>query len=108
MKANSTQQEILLVTGTSFLTREFCETPDELTYNHLTEKEKLKVACRKGLLPHILPEIFELHPINKKLSLWEMGESLLFIEFKPGEMYVEVELQFSIDPYSFMPFQILS
>jgi hypothetical protein len=107
MKTNSTLQEILLVTGTSFLTREFCETSDGINYNHLTEKEKLKVACWNGLLPYMLPEIFEQHSVNK-LYLWEMSEDSLFIELKSGEIYLEVEMQFSIDPHSFLPMQILS
>ena len=108
MKTNSTQQEILLVTGTSFTSREFFEASDGLNYNHLPEKEKLKVACRNGLLPDMLPEIFELPSVNKKLYLWEMREGSLFIELKLGEIYLEVEMQFSIDPYSFLPMKILS
>ena len=108
METNSTQQEILLVTGTSFSSREFCETSDGLNYNHLTEKEKLEVACWNGLLPEMLPEIFEQHSVNKKLYLWEIREGSLFIELKLGEIYLELEKQFSIDPYSFLPLQILS
>ena len=108
MKTNSTQQEILLVTGTNFLTREFCETKDGLNYNLLTEKEKLKVVCRNGLLPDMLPEIFELRSVNKKLYLWEMRQGSLFIELKSDEIYSEVEMEFSIDPHSFLPMQLLS
>ena len=108
MKTNSTQQEILLVTGTSFSSREFCEDSDEPGYNQLTEKEKLEVACWNGLLPDMLPEIFERHHVIKKLYLWEMMEGSLFIELKLGEIYLELEKQFSIDPYSFLPLQILS
>ncbi len=107
MKTNSTQQEILLVTGTSFLTREFCEKSEAVNYNHLTEKEKLKMACWNGLLPDMLPELFEQTSINK-LHLWEMSEDSLFIELKSGEIFLEVEIQFSIDPYSFLTMQILS
>ena len=108
MKANSTQQEILLVTGTSFSSREFCESSEGLNYNQLTEKEKLEVACRNGLLPDMLPEIFEQHSINKKLYLWKLKEGSLFIELKFGEIYLELEMEFSIDPYSFLAMQILS
>jgi hypothetical protein len=108
MKTNSSQQEILLVTGTSFSSREFCENSEDLNYNHLTEKEKLEVACWNGLLSDMLPEIFEQHPVNKKLYLREMREGSLFIELKLGEIYLELEKQFSIDPYSFLPMQILS
>ena len=108
MKTNSTQQEILLVTGTSFTSREFFETSDGLNYNHLPEKEKLKVACRNGLLPVMLPEIFKQHAVNKKLYLWEIREASSFIEIELGEKYLEFEKEFSIDPYSFLPMQILS
>ena len=108
METNSTQQEILLVTGTSFSSREFCENSDGLNYNHLSEKEKLEVACWNGLLPVMLPEIFNQHAVNKKLYLWEIREGISFIELELGEKYLEFEKEFSIDPYSFLPLQILS
>jgi hypothetical protein len=108
MKTNSTQQEIFLVTGTSFSTRKFCETSEGLNYNQLTEKEKLEVACRNGLLPEMLPELFEKDSRNKKLYLWKMKEGSFFIELKFGKIYLELEMEFSIDPYSFLATQILS
>lgn len=108
MKTNFTQQEILLLTGTSFSLQEFCEPIDDLNYNHLTEKEKLEVACWNGLLPAMLPEVFQLHAVNKKLYLWEIREASSFIELELGEIHLELEKQFSLDPYSFMPLQIFS
>lgn len=107
MKTNSSQQEILLVTGMGLSSRDFCENSDGLNYNHL-EKEILQAACWNGLLYDMLPEIFERPPVNKKLYLREMREGSLFIELKLGEIYLEVEKEFSIDPYSFLPMQILS
>ncbi len=108
MKTNYTQQEILLLTGTSFSLQEFSETTDGLNYNHLTEKEKLEVACWNGLLPVMLPEVFQQHALNKKLYLWEIREGSSFIELELGEIHLELEKQFSIDPYSFMPLQVFS
>ncbi len=108
METNTTQQEILLVTGTSFTSGNFCETSDGLSYNHLSEKEKLEVACWNGLLPVMLPEIFNQYAANKKLYLWEIREGDSFIELELGEQYMEFEKILSIDPYSFLPFQILS
>jgi hypothetical protein len=108
METNSTQQEILLAAGTSFSSRQFRETTDGLNYNHLTKEEKLVIASWNGLLLEILPEIFEQHFVNKKLYLWEMSYGSLFIELKLGEIYLELEKEFSIDPYSFLPMQILS
>jgi hypothetical protein len=108
MKTNSTQQEILLAAGTSFSSREFHKTTDGLNYSHLTDEEKLVVASWNGLLLEILPEIFEQDSVNKKLFLWEMSEGSLFIELKLSELYLELEMEFSIDPYSFLPMQIPS
>ena len=108
MKTNFTQQEILLCTGTSFSLQEFAETNDGLNYNHLTEKEKLEVACWNGLLPSMLPEVFQQQALNKKLYLWEIREGSSFIELELGEIHLEMEKQFSIDPYSFLPLQELS
>ncbi|MDQ6763658.1 MAG: hypothetical protein M3015_13650 [Bacteroidota bacterium] len=108
MKTNSTQKEILLITGTSFSSRQFCETMDGISYNHLTEKEKLEVACWNGLLPEMLPEVFEQYPVNKKLYLWEIKEGTSFIDLELGETHLKLDEQFSIDPYSFLPMQVLS
>ena len=108
MKTNFTQQEILLCTGTSFSLQEFSETSDGINYNHLSEKEKLEVACWNGMLPVMLPEIFKPHAADKKLYLWEIREGSSFIELEMGEIHLELEKQHSIDPYSFMPLQVYS
>ena len=108
MKTNYAQQEILLITGTTFSSGKFRETSDGLSYNHLSEKEKIEVACWNGLLPTMLPEIFNQHSENKKLYLWEIREGESFIELELGEQYIEFEKHLSIDPYSFLPMKILS
>ncbi len=108
MKTYSTQKEILLITGTSFSSRQFCETTDGINYHQLTEKEKLELACWNGLLPEILPEVFEQHLLNKKLYLWEIKEGASFIDVELGERHLKLDEQYSIDPYSFVPLQALS
>ncbi len=109
METNYLQQEILLVTGTSFTAREFSETATGSAYNNFTDKEKLISACWNGLLPEILPEIFE-QPLanNKKLYLREIIEASSFIELQLGETDAVLEYEFSIDPYSFLSMQVLS
>src|SRR5436190_17364246 len=102
MDTNFTQQEIMLRTGTGFLSKQFSVTTDQLNYDQLIETEKLKVACRNGLLSGMLPEIFEQHSISRKVYLWEMLEGSLFIELKSNEVHTELEMEFSIDPYSFL------
>ncbi len=108
MEAQVAQQEILLVTGTSFSNINFCETCDDMGYTDLSEKEKLEVACWNGLLPVMLPEIFRQFSKSRKLYLWEIREGQSFIELELGEKYMEFEKGFSIDPYMFLPLQILS
>lgn len=107
MKPNYTQQEILLITGTSFSSRQCYQKDDENNQNNLTEKEQLEEACWNGLLQNMLPEIYE-HPFGKKLYLWQIKEAASFIEIELGELPEEKENYFSIDPYSFLPMRLLS
>lgn len=107
METYTAQQEILLVTGTSFTLGNFCETSDGIDYNHLSEKEKLEVACWNGLLPIMLPEIFNNNSANK-LYLWEIREASSFIKLELGEQYLGFEKPFSINPYAFLAVQQLS
>ena len=104
MKTISTQQEILLVTGTSFSAR-CCFREDEV--EKLTETEQLEEACWNGMLKYMLPEIC-LQPAGKKIYLWQIKEALSFIGLELGESPEEKENYFSIDPYAFLPIRLLS
>jgi hypothetical protein len=106
MKTNSTQQEILLMTGTTFSTREWCER--ENGKKNLSEKEQLEQACWNGLLPEILPEVYVNSEDQKKLFLWQIKQGNSFIELDMGETPEETDKQFSIDPYAFMHLQLMS
>ena len=107
MKTDSTQQEILLVTGTTFAAREWSE-KESSRESSLTEKEQLEAACWNGLLPEILPEVYFHTDHNKKLFLWQIKEGKSFIDLELGDFPEEMEKEFSIDPYSFMHSQSLS
>ena len=107
MKTNSTQQEILLMTGTSFSSRQWCEKPDPVQ-NHFTDKEQLQNACWNGLLQEMLPEICKPATGNKNLYLWQITEANSFIELELGEVPGEIEKYRSINPYSFLSLQLLS
>ncbi|MEO8412586.1 MAG: hypothetical protein ABI472_02965 [Ginsengibacter sp.] len=107
MKTDSTQQEILLLTGTSFSNREWCEKISGDT-NHLTSKEQLEEACWNGLLREILPEIYMLPGSQKKLFIWQIKEGKSFIELELGEIPGETDEQLSINPYLFLHFQSLN
>lgn len=105
MKKNSTQQEVLLLTGTNFSSRQW-STKDETSSKKLTDEEKLEEACWNGLLPEMLPEIFTdtIKP-DKKLYLWQVKEGASFIELEMGEYPEAKDNYFSIDPYSFLAFR---
>ena len=107
MKTNSTQQEILLMTGTTFSARQWCE-KDPGKQDNLTDKEQLEEACWNGLLHDMLPEIYLQPEGHKKLFLWQIKEGNSFIELELGELPEEKDKQLSIDPYSFMHLQLLS
>jgi len=104
---NSTQQEILLMTGTTFSARQWCE-KDAGKQTDLTEKEQLKEACWNGLLQEMLPGIWEQTEGKKKLFLWDIKEGKSFIELELAEIPEEKDKYFSIDPYLFMHLQLLS
>ncbi len=108
MKANSTQMEIIILTGTSFSASQFSDKNEAASKPGRTEKEILTEACWNGLLPEILPEIVEQIPAGKKIYLWEIKEADAFIELELGELQEDKDRYFSINPYSFIPEQALS
>lgn len=101
MKPISTQQEILLVTGTSFSKNEGVEKDisEKLTSS---EKEQLEKACWNGLIKERLPEILEKTSSGKELFLWQVIETVSFIELDLGEYPQAIEKSGSINPYSFL------
>jgi hypothetical protein len=108
MKTKSTQQEVLLITGTRFSSRQCQDKKDAGNPNRLTDNEMLEDACWNGLIQSMLPEVFQDTPNADKLYLWRTKEADTFIELELGEYPEEIEKEFSIDPYSFLPTQLLS
>ena len=107
METQSTQQEILLITGTKFSEREWAEKIVE-DKNKLSAAEKLEDACWNGLLGEMLPEIVQKTTDGKKLFLWHIRHAKSFLEIELGESSPVIEREFSIDPYFFVPGIILS
>lgn len=98
MEKISTQQEILLVTGTKF-SRQLSENN---TADNLNNSEQLEKECWNGLLKELLPEILEKTPAGKELYLWQIVEADSFIELDLGEYPQPIEKNGSINPYSFL------
>ena len=97
MDTDILQQEILLLTGTTFSQRQLCENDAKDDRNHLSESEKLEEACWAGLLDELLPEIIT----NKKLYIWQIGDTEFSLQIELSE-YPSTEKSFSINPYYFL------
>ena len=108
MKATSTQQEVLLITGTRFSSRQCQDKKDAGNPNRLTDNEMLEDACWNGLIQSKLPEVFDAIPDADKIYLWRTKEADAFIELELGEYPDQIEKESSIDPYTFLPTMILS
>ena len=102
MKTKSTQQEILLMTGTKFSAREWAEKNVE-DKNKLSATEQLEDACWNGLLDEMLPELVQKTAEGKKLFLWHVRHCRSFLEIELSESPTVIEREFSIDPYFFVP-----
>lgn len=101
MKTKSIQQEILLMTNTTFSQQQWAE-KDPSPNNKLSLTERLEDACWNGLLYEMFPGIVEKSAEGKQLYLWQIrhGESCLQIEL--CEQPTAIDLWYSIDPYSFL------
>ena len=108
MKTNSIQQEVLLMTGTSFSSRLWCDKDDTTNQKNISSEERLKEACWNGLITEMLPEICKPFTGEKKIFLWQVKEGHSFIELDLAEEPGETDKYFSINPYSFVPKQFLS
>ncbi len=102
MKEKITQQEVLIITGTTFSSRQIIEKDGSSENKNLTEIEKLEEACVNGLLQDLLPEICARPVDANKIYLWGIKEGESFIELDFSEFPAETESYFSIDPYSFL------
>ena len=97
MNTDILQQEILLLTGTTFSQRQLCENDAKDDSNHLSESEKLEEACWTGLLDELLPEIIT----NKKLYIWQIGDTEFSLQIELSE-YPSREKWSSINPHYFL------
>ena len=105
MKNKSTQQEVLLMTGTGFASRQYSERDVTENSKNTPANEKLKDACWNGLLKDMLPEIFLLNDPEKKLFLWQVREANQFFALEMAEYPSAMDKHMSVDPYRFMEVQ---
>ena len=92
------QQEILLITGTKFSSRQCLQKIND-SGRYDSEAEQLQDACWNGLLNEMLPEICK---SGKDIFLWQIRENKCGLEIELGELPLEVDSYYSIDPYIFL------
>jgi hypothetical protein len=105
---NATQQEVLLMTGTSFTSGQLAKKDSNSGTNNFSDIEMLAEACWNGLLPELLPEIFNEDITTKKSYLWQIREGNTFLELEWASFPKKKDNFFSIDPYDFLSEEIFS
>lgn len=101
-------QEILLMTGTFFSSRQCLQKNEDDNQKYVAEAEQLQEACWNGQLREMLPEICEPFTGNRTLYLWQIRQNKSSLEIILGEAPDEIEREFSIDPHSFLLAQVLN
>lgn len=104
MYPDAKHQEILLMTNTSFSSREWCLKNETPAQKQLSKKEQLIQACWNGLAPKILPECFDCS-FDKTMILWGINNANTFIDLEFGDFVQVMEKVFSVNPYVFMQVQ---
>lgn len=104
MKQDYTSQEILLLTGTSFSSRQWCKTDESEKSENSNERDMLEEACWNGLIGEMLPEIAADNKANG-MYLWKVHVGQSFIELEMGKSPGLADPYFSIDPYYFIDLQ---
>ncbi|HSN60204.1 MAG TPA: hypothetical protein VLR49_04680 [Ferruginibacter sp.] len=99
MKHITTNQEILLLPGTSFFKRDWCEKSNRAYSKKQSPKEQLIQLCWNGVLPELLPEIYETIEGEKPLTLWEINETAKLLDLRLGEINEPMNDEWSINPY---------
>ena len=105
MSKNSYIQEVIIVSGSRFANREYCEKNPQLKSQIPERNASLKEACWNGQLKDLLPEIFLPFNSDTKLFLWQMRECKNTVTMEFAERPVDLDFTTSIDPYCFMELQ---
>jgi len=108
MKTHTAQQEILLMTGTSFSSRTWCANDNVEDQKNITPEDRLKEACWNGLLDELPGDIVKKTSSGKRLCLWHIQQGKSFIEIELCNAPQVTEKQLSVDPYVFLPIMLQS
>ena len=96
------QQEILLLTNSTFSQKQWCEKEITEGNKQLSQMKRLEVACWNGLLSELLPELMEQSSYGKTLFLWQIRQGKASLHIQLSESTMQLDRQLSIDPYLFL------
>jgi hypothetical protein len=102
MEKNFTQQEILLMTGSTFFQQQCFEKTEQDSNKNLSQQEKMVEACWNGILHELLPDIINKDADGKALMLWQITPHRSFLEIELCEKPAASDRYYSIDPYVFL------
>lgn len=102
MNANSIQQEILLVTNSSFSKREWVDKDAVENNRNASQIEQLIAACWNGWLTETLPDVIDTATDGSHLYMWDITQARSFIDIELCEHPQTVDTHFSINPYIFL------
>jgi len=103
MKTDTIQQEILLVTTSTFSKQQWCSKDSaDSSRRNCSPAEQLEEACWNGLLDLLLPEIMEKSSSGKELYLWHIRQGTSCLQIELSEFPKQVERPFSIYPNFFL------
>lgn len=106
MNYNSTNQEILLLSNSSYFKRDWVELTGNKSYKQLSQKEQLIQLCWNGMLNEMIPEIMKKGKERKPLTLWEINESGNMLDMRYGDFDQQINDEWSINPYVYLTFAI--
>lgn len=106
MKQKTTGLEILLMSNSNYLNRDWSELSRERNDKQLSKREKLILQCWNGMLNEVMPEILRTVPGKKPLTLWEINESGNMLDLRYGNTDEEMNDEWSINPYVYLTFAI--
>ena len=106
MKKTTQNQEILLISNSRFFQKDWSELKSNNTDKQHSQKDKLIHLCWNGMLNEMIPEILQPETGKKPLTLWEINESGNMLDLRYGEVDMEMNDEWSINPYVYLTFAI--
>jgi hypothetical protein len=103
MEPQVINQEILLITGSGFCSRQFCKRDsDNEGNNDYSAMEQLEKACWDGMLYEMLPELAGNPTAQRDNYIWNTTSGVNFLCINMGPCPMTAGKQASINPYFFL------